>query len=387
MTKSNKNIKRQADEITAGAASDEEKLKKIYNYVQTQIKNISYDTSLSEEQREKIDIDRIEDIVKARAGSAFHVNLLFGALASAAGLDARLFYSSNRREIFFNPDKVSNGSFLHNAGIAVSVNNKWMYLDPGTPYLGYGDMFWHDQDAVGMLISGTGHSWIKTPLGEYAKSLSKRTGKFKLSEDGTLEGEVRLEYTGNSAISRREDGFQDSPTKREEDIKNEIKQRISTAEISSLSVENFADASKPLTYIFKVRVPNYAQKTGKRLFLQPGFFEYGSNPVFSSATRTHSIFFPYPWSEQDEIEIVMPQDFELDNADSPGDVADQSKIGSLKIDMAIVKDSHILKYNRKFHFGGGGKILFPVEVYQPLKNLFDAFHKSDSHAITLKQKQ
>jgi len=44
-----------------------------------------------------------------------------------------------------------------------------------------------------------------------------------------------------------------------------------------------------------------------------------------------------------------------------------------------------LKYNRKFHFGGGGKTLFPVTAYQPLKNLFDAFHKSDSHTVTLKE--
>jgi len=46
----------------------------------------------------------------------------------------------------------------------------------------------------------------------------------------------------------------------------------------------------------------------------------------------------------------------------------------------------VLIYRRNFHFGGGGKILFPVEAYQPMKNLFDAFHKSDSHTLTIKQK-
>jgi transglutaminase-like putative cysteine protease len=385
MTKPNKNLRKQAEEITAGAATEEEKLRRIYKYVQTQIKNISYDTTLTDEQREKIDIDRIEDIVKERAGSAYHINLLFGALASASGFDVRLFYSSNRNEIFFNPDKVSHGSFLHSAGLAVKVNNVMMYFDPGTPYLGFGDMFWHDQEAVGMLIFDNTHAWIKTPLTEYDKSLSKRTGKFKLLEDGTLEGEVRIEYTGHQAISRRENGYQDSPNKREEEYKEEIKRQLSTAEISALSIENFDDSSKPLTYAFKVRVANYAQKTGKRLFFQPGFFEYGAPAVFSSATRTHNIFFPYPWSEQDEIEFELPKNFQLDNADAPGEVADPSKIGFLKVGMSIVKDTNVLKYNRKFYFGGGSKTLFPVSVYQPLKNLFDAFHKSDTHTITLKQ--
>lgn len=385
MTKSNKSIKRQAEEITAGAATDEDKLKKIYGFVQTQIKNISYDETLSEEQREKIDIDRVEDIIKERAGSAFHVNLLFGALASASGFNTQLFFSSNRSEIFFDPNKVSYGSFLHNAGVAVNVGGKWKYFDPSTPYLGYGDMYWHDEDTVGMVINSGNHSWVKTPLADHVKSASKRTGKLKLLEDGTLEGTIRVEHSGHPAISRRESGFRDSANKREEDLRAEIKARVSTAEVSEISIENFADASKPLTYAYKIRVPNYAQKTGKRLFLQPGFFEYGSNPVFSSATRAYDIFFPYPWSETDDVEITLPKGFTLDNADSPGTVADASKIGALDVKISIDSSKNAILYKRSFYFGNNGKILFPASVYQPLKNLFDAFHKADTHAITLKQ--
>ncbi|HEX9959509.1 MAG TPA: hypothetical protein VGB00_01085 [Pyrinomonadaceae bacterium] len=75
-------------------------------------------------------------------------------------------------------------------------------------------------------------------------------------------------------------------------------------------------ASQPLTYIFKIREPDYAHKTGKRLFFQTGFFEYGTRPVFLSATRTHSIYFQYHWSELDDLEFEMPKEFRLDSADS-----------------------------------------------------------------------
>lgn len=140
-----------------------------------------------------------------------------------------------------------------------------------------------------------------------------------------------------------------------------------------------------MIYSFTVKVPNYAQRAGKRLIVQPGFFEYGSSPVFSSATRKYSISFPYPWSENDEIDIHLPKGFELDAADTPGDASDPSRIGSLKITMGIDHSANVLKYKREFHFGGGGKILFPASVYTPLKNLFDAFHKADSHAVSIKQ--
>jgi hypothetical protein len=45
-----------------------------------------------------------------------------------------------------------------------------------------------------------------------------------------------------------------------------------------------------------------------------------------------------------------------------------------------------LNYTRKFYFGKGQKILFAATFYAPLKNLFDMFHRSNNHSITLKQK-
>ena len=190
---------------------------------------------------------------------------------------------------------------------------------------------WYEEDVPMMVADETGYNWKAAPLSGYKDSPARRKGDFKLLEDGTLEGLVKLEYEGHQAISRRRAGFRDSPNKREEDIKEEIKERIKTAEISDISIENFDKPELPLTYIFKVRVPNYAQKTGKRIFVQPGFFEYGVNPVFSAGERQHSVYFSYPWQEKDTISIELPKGFTLENAESPGEAADPSKIGFLDV--------------------------------------------------------
>src|SRR4029078_12300917 len=134
-----------------------------------------------------------------------------------------------------------------------------------------------------LLVGEKKYQWEKTPMTGYEKSLQKRSAKFTLLDDGTLEGDVRVEMSGQPALTYRLENYDESQTKREEDLKQAVKNRISTAEISAVSIENLEDSSKPLIESYKVRVPNYAQKTGKRLFLQPGFFEYGSNPLFSSA--------------------------------------------------------------------------------------------------------
>lgn len=386
VSKPNKEIKLKVAELTAGATSDEERLRRLYDFTQKQIKNLSFDRSLTEEQRENVKIKDADDVLRNRMGNSAYIDLLFASLARAADFEINIVLSGDRSDNFFNPDKYPFSNFIRPACIAVKVGNDWKYFNPGAPYLPFGKLVWYEEETRAMLVGNGGFVWRTTPLSDHTQSPAKRTGKFKLSDDGTLDGFVKIEFDGHQAINRRRESYLDSPNKREEEFKEEIKRRISTAEISDLSVENFDDISKPLTYSFKIRVPNYAQKTGKRLFFQPGFFEYGSNPVFSAATRNHAIYFPYPWSEQDEIEIEMPKDFELENAENPGEIADPSKIGVLDIKIGVAKDSNILKYNRKFYFGGNNKILFPVEVYNPLKNLFDAFHKSDTHPLTLRQK-
>lgn len=383
--KSNKDINQTAIEITSGAVTPEEKLKKIYEFTQKNIRNITFDSSLTDEQREGVQFKEIAQVLRNRNGNAMHIDLLFAALAKSYGFEVNLFLTGDRNENFFSPEKYNNPGFINPAGIAVKVNNEWKFFNPGSPFLPYGKLVWYEENLSSMLVGEGGFIWKPTPLSDISATVARRTAKFKLSEDGTLEGTVKLTYEGHSAINRRREGYMSSQTKREDDIKEEIKRNIGTAEISEIAIENFTDNTKPLTYSFKVKVPNYSQKTGKRIFVQPGFFEYGTSPVFSSSTRTNDIYFPYPWSEKDYVEIELPAGFSLDNADSPGDVADPGKIGSLTIAMSIDKTKNILKYQRNFHFGNGGNILFPATSYQPVKGLFDAFHKADTHTITLKQ--
>ena len=384
-TKPNKIIDQKAKEITAGAASDEEKLERVYNFVQKNIRNISYDSTFTDEQREKLKVKDADDVLKKGMGGSGHIDDLFASLARSSGFPTGIVLSADRSENFFDPDKYNNPGYVHRAGVAVLFNNSYHYYNPGTPYLAFGQMVWNEEGTQAMIAYKGGYIWKKIPLSDHTKSLAKRTGKFELSEDGNLEGTVQIEYYGHQAISRRRSQFQKSPAKREENVKEEIKERLSSAEISNVKIKNFDEPDLPLTYLFKVRIPNYAQKTGKRLFFQPGFFEHGANPVFSSAERKYNIYFPYPWSEQDTIDIKMPEGFELENAEAPNDINDASKISLLSVKIGIERATNTLKYKRDFYYGNGGTVLFDVKYYTPIKILFDSFHKTDKHTLTLKQ--
>ncbi len=386
MNKPNGDIKKAAIEITASATTSEEKLRKLYEFCQTQIKNTSFDASLTDDDRRKLPATKsVADVLKRKSANSQYIDLLFGSMANSLGLETRVAFSADRSKMIFNPE-MTNQSFIHPAAIAVQIGNDWKFFNPGVSLLPYGMLVWYEEDVWALLVGEDKFVWIKTPISGIDKTNVKRTGKFKLLEDGTLSGKVRLDYSGQMALDYRLENYDESANKLEDNLKEGIKSRISTAEISNLSIENLTDPSKSFSYSYDVLIPNYAQKTGKRLFLQPGFFEYGENPIFSTDSRKYDVYFHYPWAENDEIQIDLPQGFALDNADAPAEIADPQKISLLNVYIGIDKKSNSLIYKRKFHFGNGGLILFPVGTYKPLKSLFDAFHKADSHTITLKQK-
>ncbi len=383
--KPGKDIKAAAAQIVGGATAPDDQLAKIYEFCRTKIKNITFDPQLTDDQKELIKPSKsASDTYKKLQGTDDDINELFASLASALGFESRLAFGGDRSEKFFNPSE-AHLSFIHFGAIAVKVNGIWKFYDPGNPHIPYGMLPWNEESTAVLMLGYKDYITTMTPASEVDKSVANRTGKFKLLEDGTLEGTVKLEYTGHLSYLYKSNNYADSQNKREETLKEAIKEKMSTAEVSDISIENVTDSEKPFTYQYKVRIPNYAQKTGKRLFLQPGFFEYGSNPLFSASTRKYDIFFQYSWSENDVISIELPPGFTLDNADTPQELTDSGRISSQKIDIKIDKTNNILSYNRKFFFGGGGNTFFPVNSYQPLKNLFDAFHKADTHTITLKQ--
>lgn len=385
MEKPSDDIKKATSQLLAGTTSATEKLIKIYEFCQKEIANTEFDPSITADQRSKLpEVKSANDAFKKKTGSAMFIDLLFGSMTTAAGFETRIALLGDRSEMLFNP-KMTNDSFIRPGGIGVLVDNKWKVFNPGSKFAPYGMLPWYEEGGWAMLVGPKEYTWEQTPFTNHIRSNKKRTAKLNLLSDGTIEGDVVMEYTGHPALTYRLDNYDDAPATRESNLKNEITGQLSTAEVSNISIENLEDSSKPLIFRYKVRVPNYAQKTGKRLFLQPGYFESGKGALFAAADRKYDIVFSNPWSDTDNVEITWPEGYELDNADAPADQGDTQNISSLKTRVEVVKADRLMKYRREFYFGGGGNVLFDASIYPVLKKLFDEFHSANSHTITFKQ--
>ncbi len=71
MNKSNKDIKKAAEEVTAGAQTQDEKLRKLYDFCQKEIANTTFDTTLTDDQRANCPKLKILPMPKKNMGSEF----------------------------------------------------------------------------------------------------------------------------------------------------------------------------------------------------------------------------------------------------------------------------------------------------------------------------
>jgi transglutaminase-like putative cysteine protease len=379
-------VRAAATEAVGDAATPDEKLERILAYCRAKIKNTSDDASgLTDADREKLKENKTpSDTLKRGMGTGRDIALLFSAMATAAGFESRVAKIGNRDESFFDK-RQTNRYFLSSYDIAVKVGEEWRIIDPASTYVPYGMLLWQEEGQEALVSDAKEPFFVHTPISGPDKSVERRTAKLKLAEDGALEGDVRIEYTGHLAMDKKEQNDDDSPTQREENLKEMIKAQMSTAELSEIKIENVTDPVKPFVYAFHVRVPGYAQRTGKRLFLQPNFFQHGIGALFSATDRRYGIYFHYPWTEKDTVEIELPVGFSLDSADSPGPFA-AADVGKYDLNIGVSKDDKTLVYQRQFTFGTTKDLTYFVPQYYPgIKQIFDELYKRDNHTITLKQ--
>src|SRR5205085_7979934 len=124
--------------------------------------------------------------------------------------------------------------FVDPSSIAVRVGDGWRLFNPGSTYVPFGMLRWQEEGQPTLIADEKEPVWIDSPMSAPTRSLEKRTGKLKLSDDGILEGDVRIEYTGHVAADMKEYKDDDSPDESEETPKNQRRGRLTTAVITEI---------------------------------------------------------------------------------------------------------------------------------------------------------
>ena len=380
-------IKAAAAQAVGDATDPQEKVRRIFEYCRKNIKNVYDDAyGMTSDQLKEIKPNKNPtEALKRGQGSWHDIEMVFAAMLNAVGIDARVANVAIRNDARFNK-QFANDYFIRTVIIAAKIGDKWQFFDLSNRNLPFGMIVWTVEDQEALISDANEPFWEKTSVATAAQSNQKRTAKLRLSDDGSLEGDVRIEFTGHLADYYREYNDDDSPAEREKYLTEMLKAQIgNAAEVTNIYIENLEDTEKPFVYSFKIRVPAYAERTGKRIFLRPNIFKRNTNALFIAGKRKYDVFFEYAWSEDDSITIELPKGYSPENMDSPRPVRDEKSGGAHETKISVSDDKRTLAYERKFSFGKPGALTIYQFYYSGIKGLFESFHTADSHSLILRE--
>ncbi len=387
MLKQNDEMKKAALEATAKATTEEEKVLGLLRYLRAHLTNL-WDPGVDQAARNKI-LDKFSknqtrttaEVFKSGLGTADEMNSVFATMAMAVGLEARPALIANRSEKAFHPN-VINKYFLDGVDMAVKLGGEWRVFDVSTRRLPPNMLSWQEEGVYALVSDPKKPLFIQTPISPPEASHTMRNARLTLAADGAVEGDVDESFTGHAALDNRMELEKESAERKQEMVKDRVRRVFPEAEVSNVKVENIDDSSLPVKISYHIKAANYAQRTSKRILLQPLFFQHGVAPRFPAAERKHPIAFPHAWKETDRVSVKLPEGFALDNAENPGDMKFGAP-GEYKLDI-LTQGQSVLVAERELTFGNKGIFYFDPKGYRQVKAVFDEIHRRDNHVISLK---
>jgi hypothetical protein len=361
----------------------------INDYCRSQIRNTDYirdpiadDAKAAEKRRERWPRAPGE-IIKSKIGDSLEIQMLFIALAKALNMDAYPAFCANRNDGPFLLN-IPSLSQLPDQLVAMRMDG-WQFFDPARRTVDTGMLHYDNEGQTALVIVDVErtnhgkHQWLVTPASPVEKTRTHRTANLRLDEDGAIEGDIKIEFTGHDALDARARFHAESQAGLDERARQYVKAQFPNAEISGITVSTPNDFLKPFVLACTLRVPAYADRTGRRLFVQPGVFGKNNSAPFLTETRVHDIWFDSPILTEDDITIKIPSGCQVEEGSAPKTLG-KTQWGRHEIKISHTPARNEIHYNRVFEFAPQRT---PADQYAKIKAIFDLVQLQDAHTLSL----
>ena len=380
--KKSKVIDREAAKLVDPKDSEETKLRKIYARVQ-QIRAVSFEAEKTDKERKQenlIENKNVEEVLTRGYAYANQINLLFVALARAAGLDAYPYEVASRKNAVFMEDW-PNEYQLNSMVVQVRTGGGMVYLDPATKFCPFGMLPWDESEAGGIRVDKSSPGWGLTPKAQSKDAVTRRKADLHLKDDGTLIGKVEVIFSGQEALIARLQAMGRDDAAREKDLEDSIKSLFPQGGNAKLvRVDGLEKPEDEVRASFEVEIPNFATHAGRRLILPVGMFHLTQTNPFSSPRRVNPIYFTYPHESYEEVRLELPDGMQVESLPSPRKT-DQN---ALYYEFSNNADGNVIRFNRTLRFNG---YVFDRQQYPRVRAFYDRVMAGDSQQATLVPRQ
>jgi len=250
---------------------------------------LTYEVRKTDEEKKREGfrpINNVEELLSNGYRYKNQIDWLFLGLARAAGFEAYPLLLSNRKQNFFKKERM-NTSELGFAAVAVKVDGREIYLDPGGEMAPYGLLPWEETGVAGLKVEKTGGMWMETNLEDSSVLEVRRVADLSLAEDGTLEGKLAVTFSGQEVYALRIDEMLKDEEAQKKFLEDKVKEYVAAgSEVGLTNKPDLTSASPTLVAEFHLKAPGCASISGKRAIMPVGLFNSSEKHIFERTNRT-----------------------------------------------------------------------------------------------------
>ncbi len=374
----NKALRKLSLKLTKDLKTEREKIREIYNFVAQNIRYVGMEFGINGYKPHKA-----IEVLKNRYGDCKDHATLLIAMLKAIGIKAYPVLIPTINIADLDTDIPKPTSFNHEIA-AVNLGNKFIFLDTTDDVVPFGELPPGDQGRRVLIIDEGKAIISRTPVFPPNSNIEGFNGKFKLSEEGELEGTFQFIYKGVYAELERH-RFKSSTVESRRRHIEELASKISPGfDVDSFEITNFNDLNRKT---IKVTISGndkvFGTKTEHMMLVHVPAPNYSRIVnLVASKTRKYPYVVGYKMMKESFVELKIPREYKLFFIPEP--FYYRNSVGSLKAEwMKLNGDT--LKFHSKLVLTNE-KI--PPDKYQELRDLFNLTVKSiRNQIVVLKRKE
>lgn len=365
-------IRSTVHQLTDGITDPKQKIKVLYEYLQNSTRYISIQLGIGGLQPFEAKF-----VAEKKYGDCKALSNYMVALLKEAGVTG--YYSIIRAgedEKFYLPDFVSDQTNHIIVCVPLQKDTIWLECTDQEKAMGYMGRFTDDRYAL--VIKEDGGHLVKTPRYTAEQNHAGRKMIAKLSDKGNLNASISTIYRG----LEQDDMFRyyHFLTKEELDKKMNTMYDFPTYKVTSHNLVEEKNLIPSFQCDMNIEVSNYANVSGKRIFIKPNLIEKSGRKLDTAKARVFDIAYPYSFINDDTVIISMPPGYEPEAL--PKNVSEKNKFGEYSINYTVTENT--ITVHRHYRRQEG---IFPASDFKALAAFYDLIFKADRNQAVFVKKE
>jgi transglutaminase-like putative cysteine protease len=360
-------VKQKVHQLTDGLTDPNEKVRKLYEYMQQNTRYISIQLGVGGWQPFDAKYVSTKKYGDCKALSNFMYSLL-----KEAGIKS--VYALIKADDDDDYLMVDLPSSQFNHAILFVPHGKdttWLECTSQTKPAGYlGGI----GNRYAVAIDEDGGSLVRTPRYGVNENLEIRNTTATIDEEGNLQALIKTKYKAEQQdrLHAYINGL--SKDKLMEFLKEDIE--LATYDVNSFDYKEEKGILPVVSETLDLVAANYATVSGKRFFVVPNIITRTHRKIKAVENRKNDLILDFEFKDIDTSTITIPAGYTSEAI--PADAKIESKFGKYRASVKL-EGNKIIYYRHYEHYSGR----FPAKDYAELVKFYEAIYKADRNKVVL----